>query len=223
MIVILLTLVTVVPTLFSVPYFPQIPSILIIVYLITRFRKVRKLRSIRKLAEREGKENEIEIGIKTKNESDFIDKTMDILAHITASPIISMLILALFGYATPSATVLLLITFVLSLLIVVLIYWYAPDYEDKRKWEKHYRDFCKSYMDDRYQEFLREERKQKHQEDIEEEHKRRWIAKHGDHPPYVDFEEKRFEDRRKGWGDRREDGRSEDRRQPDGERRIYLS
>lgn len=79
-------------------------------------------------------------------------------------------------------------------------------------------------MDDRYQDFWREKRELKRKEDHREEHKRRWVVKHGEQPS---FEENRFEDRRQGvgevWGDRRTDGRTEDRRQPDGERRIYLS
>lgn len=222
MLPIFLILLLVVPTLFSVPSFPYIISALTIAYLITRIRKGRNLRSIRKLTEKKGEKNELEI--KKENETLFIESTTDIILYVLISFVVASLILHFSIGLSTSVSKALLLPMILCLLTAIYMYTISPFHEDERKQETHYKNFCKSYMDERYQEFLRDEKKQKSQEYIKEEHERRWIAKHGEQPPY---EEKRFEDRRKGlgevWGDRRKEGRTEDRRQPDGEIRVYLS
>jgi len=165
MIVILLILLLVVPTFFLVPYFPYIIFTLIIGYLITMLRKGRNLRSIRKLAEKEEGENEIEIEIKKENETNFIERTTDTIFYILLSFGVSLFILYLFGDLSPLFSIVLLSTTVLCLLTAIYINYISPFYEDKKKWETHYKNFCKGYMDERYQEFLREERKMRKEEE----------------------------------------------------------
>lgn len=161
MIVILLTLLIVVPTLFLVPYFPYIIVVLTICYLTTRIIKARNLRSFRKLTEKEGEENEIEIEIKKENETNFIESTTDTLLYISLSFGVSLSILHLFGSLSPLVGRVLLVPIVLCLLSVIYMNYISPFYENERKWKTHYKNFCKGYMDERYQEFLREERDRK--------------------------------------------------------------
>ena len=161
MLPILLILLLVIPTLFSVPYITYITVALTIGYVITRIIGARNLRSSRKLAEKKGEENEIEIGIKKENETNFIENTTDIIGYIWLSFIVSLFILYLLGSLPTLIGQVILLATILCLITVTFMNHMSPFHEDARKWKKHYRDFCKRYMDDRYQEFLREERKQK--------------------------------------------------------------
>jgi len=163
MVIILYTLLTVVPILFSVPYSPYIITILSILsigYFIICLRKASSLRRSRKLIEDNAeKEDEIIINIKKEFESDFIDRTTNMLLYIFGSLFTSILILLFFKEMTPLIEKALLITIIFCLITAIYLFWSSPFHEDRRKWEKHYRDFCKNYMDDRYQEFRKEERR----------------------------------------------------------------
>jgi len=190
MLPILLTLFLVVPTLFLVPYFPHILAVLIISYLMTRIMQAKKLRSIRKLAEKKGEKSENSGSARNKRESakkvnneyesDFIEKTTDIIAYLSISLIVSILILHFSVGLAPLVGKVLLLTVMICLITAMYINILSPLREDERKWQKNYRDFCKSYMDEKYQEFLIDEREQKRQEGIREEHEHRWLAKHGE-------------------------------------------
>jgi len=160
MIAVLLTFLVVIPTLFSVPYIPYIIATLTIGYLVTRVIKGRNLRSSRKLVEKKGRENK-EIEVKKEYETNFIESTTDIISYICLSFLVSIFILYLVGSLSPLLGRVLLLTIVFCLLAVIYMNHTSPFHEDKRKWETHYKNFCKGYMDERYQEFLREERERK--------------------------------------------------------------
>jgi len=183
MIVVLLNLLVIVPTLISVPYFTYAPHITItltIYFILSRFRKGMRLRSTRKLAEKKGgekfedlrmeylalkkDEDKIEIEKKKEAEENFIDKTTDILAYIAISFVISATILLIFEDAPSLVSNAILLTMVLCLVTVTYMKLRGPFHENERKWQKHYKDFCKGYMNDRYQEFLREEREREKEE-----------------------------------------------------------